>query len=222
MDLYVIRHGQSLENIGQADTPNCDLSGLGQKQAKLLAAFFKDIRLDEIFSSPFRRAIQTALPTAESQGLPIRLMADFGEMFLNYDGAPSKEDYAWETVGQLRREFPLVRVDAEDEASAYSFPARANETWEQVCERCERFWRRELLPLCGSAENRAIAVFGHGATTDALKLLCVPDFDLVSPYETNALVYHFKLDEAGVCAGHRMHHEYLGEHALLRTPTGVE
>jgi broad specificity phosphatase PhoE len=59
----VIRHGQSLENIGRAQTPNCGLSELGRLQAGRLAAFFERIPLAAVFSSHFRRVIQTAMPT---------------------------------------------------------------------------------------------------------------------------------------------------------------
>lgn len=37
MNLYIIRHGQSLENIHQAQSANCKLSSFGESQAACIA-----------------------------------------------------------------------------------------------------------------------------------------------------------------------------------------
>jgi probable phosphoglycerate mutase len=74
MELLVIRHGLPLrierDDGEPADPP---LSELGQQQAERLAEWLKHERIDGIYASPMRRAHETALPLAESKGLPIRL-----------------------------------------------------------------------------------------------------------------------------------------------------
>ena len=61
MKLYFVRHGQTKYNISQVyQTENAELSELGIKQAKILAKRFSKIPIDIIYSSPMKRAKQTA------------------------------------------------------------------------------------------------------------------------------------------------------------------
>jgi len=62
MKIYLVRHAESLGNIsgkfnGITDLP---LSPKGELQARLLGEFFKDKKLDKIYTSTLRRTIQTA------------------------------------------------------------------------------------------------------------------------------------------------------------------
>ena len=62
MLLYIIRHGDP-------DYANDCLTGKGKKQAEALAKRLMVNGLDEIYSSPMGRAMQTAAPTCESLGI---------------------------------------------------------------------------------------------------------------------------------------------------------
>ncbi len=60
--LYIVRHGQTDWNVlgkrqGHVDNP---LNETGIKQAKELQLLLKDISFDKVFSSPLKRAIDTA------------------------------------------------------------------------------------------------------------------------------------------------------------------
>lgn len=66
MILYIIRHG---EPIYGPDT----LTELGQKQAVAVSRRFEKSGLDRIFSSPMGRARETAQPTADALGLPVKI-----------------------------------------------------------------------------------------------------------------------------------------------------
>lgn len=66
MELYMVRHGESMGNVGREseldeqlrhDPP---LTEKGKKQADLLGRFFADFPLDALFASGMRRALQTA------------------------------------------------------------------------------------------------------------------------------------------------------------------
>lgn len=72
MILYYIRHGQPNYEI------NC-LTEQGKKQALLLSrrADLKDVEV--VFSSPSRRAVQTAMPTANSLGKEITVLDECDE-----------------------------------------------------------------------------------------------------------------------------------------------
>ena len=66
LELYLVRHGESMGNAGLADTL-CDelkndppLTEKGERQADLLGRYFADLPLDALLASGMRRALQTA------------------------------------------------------------------------------------------------------------------------------------------------------------------
>lgn len=72
MELLVIRHGLPVrsERIdGTAADP--ELSDHGQQQAALLSKYLAAEPIKAVYSSPMRRAFQTAVPIAQSRGLEI-------------------------------------------------------------------------------------------------------------------------------------------------------
>lgn len=66
--LVVIRH---CEAEGQAPTAN--LTHSGQYQAKELVKFLEGMPIKKIISSPFNRAVQSILPFANKQNMPIEI-----------------------------------------------------------------------------------------------------------------------------------------------------
>jgi 2,3-bisphosphoglycerate-dependent phosphoglycerate mutase len=73
--LFLIRHGESLYNIegriqGQSDV---ELSPLGLRQADTIAEFLSAVSIDAVYSSPLRRAMQTAQPVAARLGLSVHV-----------------------------------------------------------------------------------------------------------------------------------------------------
>lgn len=79
MDLYIIRHGESMGNIGHDDADPV-LTELGKKQAQLLALRLRNIKFDAILSSPLTRALQTATPLSELRNTPITVMDELYEV----------------------------------------------------------------------------------------------------------------------------------------------
>jgi probable phosphoglycerate mutase len=73
---YLVRHGESLSNAeervqGQADI---DLSSVGRRQAEAVASWSRTLEADsigEIWSSPLKRARDTAQCIADAIGLPV-------------------------------------------------------------------------------------------------------------------------------------------------------
>jgi probable phosphoglycerate mutase len=89
--LHVIRHGQSAGNIANdaalaAGLPELDLatrdmdvplSELGERQAEALSTWFRDVRRpDVVFSSPYRRALDTARIALDGAGLDVPVLCD--------------------------------------------------------------------------------------------------------------------------------------------------
>ena len=60
MDLYLIRHGQSINNKGDNHVDFPELTDLGYKQAYLAGKALKDINPVKLYCSPMLRAVQTA------------------------------------------------------------------------------------------------------------------------------------------------------------------
>ncbi len=73
MLIYLIRHGESAYNAegriqGQSDVP---LSELGRRQSDAVADALAGDAVDAIYSSPLRRALETAQPVASRTGTPV-------------------------------------------------------------------------------------------------------------------------------------------------------
>lgn len=65
---YFIRHAEKVKNT---DTKDPELLPKGLERAEQWATTFKQIPLDAVYSTDYRRTINTALPTASSKGLTI-------------------------------------------------------------------------------------------------------------------------------------------------------
>ena len=104
--LWLVRHGHRLDfaypewfNTAprRYDPP---LSELGQVQALALTQRFARQPIDHLFCSPFLRAIQTAVPLAETLGLKLKIETGLGE-WLNPDwmSSPPRLE-SWQDLGQ--------------------------------------------------------------------------------------------------------------------------
>jgi len=93
-DIYLIRHGESESNkvdrfAGMTDFP---LSELGLKQAAITAARLKNYGIQAIYSSPLKRARQTAEALARETGLEITDVYDLHEVDCGkWEGIPFDE-----------------------------------------------------------------------------------------------------------------------------------
>ena len=74
--IYLVRHGQTLQNRagllqGRSDFP---LNEMGREQARRVGAFFREqgVRFDAVYTSPLRRAAQTAALIA-GETVPLRV-----------------------------------------------------------------------------------------------------------------------------------------------------
>jgi len=117
--VLLVRHGQSQGNAegrfgGHTDTP---LSKRGRKQAKLTAELLASEKLDAIYSSDLRRAVQTAEPLARATGLEVtrtfalreRSVGLMEGLTFEEAAAAHPEEYA----SLLRRDFERVLAGGE-------------------------------------------------------------------------------------------------------------
>jgi len=81
--LYLVRHAQSEGNTGEdLTTGDPDLTEIGREQARRLAERLRGHKIDAIYSSPLRRAQETALYIADATGLDVLPKADLREVEL--------------------------------------------------------------------------------------------------------------------------------------------
>lgn len=74
MRLYLVRHGETVHNDErriQGPLLDGPLNARGLDQAERLAQWFAGKRVDAIYSSPMRRAMDTAAPLARAVNLPV-------------------------------------------------------------------------------------------------------------------------------------------------------
>ena len=104
--IYLIRHGNSeandrLEYAGHTDSK---LTKLGLAQAQTLKEFFKDKKVDVVYSSDLQRAYQTVKVVADMFNLPVIPVEDLRELYggdwegIPYEDLPTKypkEFYLW-------------------------------------------------------------------------------------------------------------------------------
>jgi probable phosphoglycerate mutase len=95
MRLLLIRHGETSWNKQrriQGSRSNTPLSETGYKQADRIAALLKPQRVDAIYSSPLRRAVNTAQTLAGACGLQVRTVPELQEIDAgDLDGLSEKE-----------------------------------------------------------------------------------------------------------------------------------
>jgi broad specificity phosphatase PhoE len=92
MKLFLVRHGQTIENVNDTTLGHGQgtLSDLGQEQVKKAAIRLKDEKFDAIFSSDLRRAKDTALAIAKYHpDTPITFAEELRERnFYDFEGQP--------------------------------------------------------------------------------------------------------------------------------------
>jgi len=79
MELLLIRHALPMRIEGADGPADPPLAELGHRQAEALAGWLADEPLDAIYTSPLRRAIETAAPLAAATGLGAIVDEDLAE-----------------------------------------------------------------------------------------------------------------------------------------------
>ena len=149
-EIYLVRHTQAEGNRYRMLQGSWDgrVTKLGKRQIDALAERFKDIPVEEVWSSDLKRAMQTADAAARWKSLPIHTSPDLREL----DIGP------WE-----RKFFGNVMHDHPDVGRQFIFDPEhfyleGAETYSQVRERA----LRGLMQICRESEANVIAVFSHG------------------------------------------------------------
>ncbi len=82
MKIFMVRHGQTDSNVAKVimgQRVDESLNGVGRQQAEELAESMKDMQFDVIFSSPLKRAAETAGILAKNRTAPVILRDELKE-----------------------------------------------------------------------------------------------------------------------------------------------
>lgn len=118
--IYFMRHGETVWNTERRyqGMTDIELSETGRRQAEIAATRFRNIKIDKIYSSPLKRAMETARPIAEEKGLEINAEENFREIhFGEWEGM---------TVPDLRAKYGEAYDNFIREPHNYGFPGEGN------------------------------------------------------------------------------------------------
>jgi broad specificity phosphatase PhoE len=194
MELFIIRHGQSVGNTVKQDMPDCELTELGYSHAETVALCMEGARLTHIVSSPLIRAIETAKPLSMATQLPIRVWIDTYEV-------RNRGPYRGPTKQTLQRQYPGIRIEDEVEAEGWYYAG--DETDEMGHLRAVRVLDRLRREFPG---DERVALFAHGGFNRYLLRAAIGlDYSSnVKFVEVNGSIYWISLGERGTVV------EYVG------------
>jgi broad specificity phosphatase PhoE len=188
MQLYYIRHGQSVNNAGWG-TPNYIestdpiLTDIGKQQAQLLGDFLEKnqdntkqsewdphdhhgFRITHLYTSLMERAVQTSMPTVRKLShIPFTAWTDIHESGGIYgrDGAVKDKGLPGKPRSFFETNYPELALPEWHDESGW-WRERPVETEEQAHVRAERVWA-ELLERHSDREGQPehrVAVVSHG------------------------------------------------------------
>ena len=87
--VLLVRHADPVHPIGwSGDEYTRPLTDQGRRDARVLADTLRPRRIDAVYSSPYRRAIESVAPLAADRGLSVQLVDDFREHRLVHEPVP--------------------------------------------------------------------------------------------------------------------------------------
>lgn len=161
MEVYIVRHGETVWNAAGKMQGNADieLNDLGRCLASELGRKLEEMHFDRIYSSPLVRAYETACLIRGQRDIPIirddRLREiHFGSMEGTHYSDWMKEDCPYRFFF--------------NEPARYT-PPKDGESLEEVCARAREFLQQVVEPAWESTER--IMIVAHGALNKGLMCL---------------------------------------------------
>lgn len=104
MELILIRHGLPKKVVARPDGPaDPELSSEGHDQAAATGAWLKERQIDRLYSSPMRRAIQTAEPLSRHLGLEIEIRDGVAEFDKDHHTYVPVEEFTREDFERVQK-----------------------------------------------------------------------------------------------------------------------
>lgn len=157
MLVYAVRHAESLTNADRAAEPNCGLSALGERQVAALAKRFRAVGASAIYSSPYRRCIETALPIGRALNLPVRLRPELCEYHHLEPGRPIETGL--EDLDVVVARHPEL-IPCPDHQGEFAWPP-SDEPFQSVLARTSTF--ASFLKDRWQAPEDGVVLISHGS-----------------------------------------------------------
>ena len=117
MELILIRHGLPYRVEKEDGSPaDPELSAEGIEQAKKMARWLKNVKIEAIYCSPMKRAIMTAKPLADITGYDINIEPDVAEIdehastYIPLEELKEKEPEKWQALLEIGMEAAYDRL----------------------------------------------------------------------------------------------------------------
>jgi alpha-ribazole phosphatase len=105
VEIIIVRHGETEWNVGEIFRGRVDigLNETGKKQAELLAQYLSDLKIEAIYSSPLKRAMEVAQAIAKYHRLNVEVSQGLNDLdFGEWQGLPRRE---------VREKYPEVYAE---------------------------------------------------------------------------------------------------------------
>jgi broad specificity phosphatase PhoE len=166
--IYLVRHAENTANLTKEFSHRLvdySLTAKGILQAQQTAEYFQDKSIDEIYSSPLKRAKETADIIAQKLHLPVSIVEQFREVNVgSLEGRPPDAEN-WALHERILQDWKEGRHES-------TFPDGENYT--MLLARM----RSGLQEISANKNNKNIIIVAHGGIiTGTIADLC-PDVDL--------------------------------------------
>lgn len=159
MEIYIVRHGETIWNKAgklQGST-DIELNDAGRELARITGEALKDTRIDKIYSSPLKRAYETACLIRGDRDIPVITDERIKELcFGNLEGQVMSD----------MKEDPESHFKNFFEAPHKYVPDEKGESLHDLCKRTAQFMDEVIIPQSNVCER--IVIVGHGAMNKAI------------------------------------------------------
>ena len=135
MELYIVRHGETLWNREKRlqGREDIELSEKGREVARLTGEALMNTRIDKIFSSPLKRAYKTAQIVRMDR--PIEIVRDDRLKEMSFGTSEGK------IIGKIMANPAMVRYQRFRLDPAHFRPAKYGEYFQDVLKRTDEFFQ---------------------------------------------------------------------------------
>ena len=153
----ILRHGFSVFNRENKFTGQCDveLDGAGYEQARDTADYvLKNYKIDAIYSSDLKRAIETAAPIANALKLPIHKSKDLRELDVG--------EWGGLTFSEVKERYPKEFAHYRTEVGTAR--CGGGECYAELSERADKVMRK----IAYENDGKTVLVSTHGGVVSCL------------------------------------------------------
>lgn len=150
--LYWVRHGENRANITKEFSSRIvdySLTSRGVLQAQQTGEYFRNVPIDAIFSSPLKRAVETAEAIAQPKRMTVQIMDAFREIDVGKMELLPPSMEAWNQHDQILKDWLTGKPETR-------FPG--GDDYNLLFGRI----RQGLETIFGEADGLSVVVVGHG------------------------------------------------------------